>query len=170
MFTHPVWEGLAALWRGLLACMIVFLALLTLVDVLGRYVLNAPVPGALEITEVVLALMIGIALPLVERRRAHITVDFVDGIRAPRFQRARRIVLGLVMTLALGVAARQMFVQAEDYAAGNEHTMYFEIPAAPIAFVIAASLAVGAAVALATSLRPPQVEDDGADPEQGKAL
>ena len=62
MFQHPFWEGLAGIWRGLLACMIVFLAVLTLVDVLGRYVFNAPVPGALEITEIVLALMIGAAL------------------------------------------------------------------------------------------------------------
>ena len=161
MSRRPAWEGLAALWRGLLACMIVFLALLTLVDVLGRYLFSAPVPGALEITELVLALMIGLALPLVERRQAHITVDFVDGIRAPRFQRVRRILLGLVMAGALGVAARQMLVQAEDYALGNEHTMYFEIPAAPIAFAIAASLAIGAAIALATSLRPPRDADAG---------
>ena len=158
---QSIWEGLAGIWRGLLACMIVFLALLTLVDVLGRYLLNAPVPGALEITEVVLALMIGAALPLVERRQAHITVDFVEGFPAPRFQRVRRTLLGLVMAAALGVAARQMFVQAQDYAQGNEHTMYFEIPAAPIAFVIAVSLTIAAIVALLAMLRPPAPRHGG---------
>ncbi|MEQ8349276.1 MAG: TRAP transporter small permease [Sneathiellaceae bacterium] len=154
MFRHPLWEGLAGIWRGLLAVMIVFLAVLTLFDVLGRYVFSAPIPGALEITEIVMALMIGAALPLVERRQAHITVDFVEGIRAPLFQRLRRIVLGLVMAGALAVAARQMFVQAGDYASGNEHTMYFEVPAAPIAYAIAVSFAVGAVIALAAMLRP----------------
>lgn len=141
--------------------MIVFLAVLTLVDVLGRYVFNAPIPGALEITEIVLALMIGAALPLVERRQAHITVDFVEGLPAPRFQRARRIVLGLVMAATLGVVARQMFVQAGDYAAGNEHTMYFEVPAAPIAYAIAASFAIGAVIALAATFRQPSRPSTG---------
>ena len=52
--------------------------MLTAVDVVGRYVLNRPVAGGFEITEMMLAALIYCGLPLVSQRREHIVIDTFD--------------------------------------------------------------------------------------------
>jgi TRAP-type C4-dicarboxylate transport system permease small subunit len=46
-------------------------------NVIGRYFLNAPLRGAFELTEVLLAALVFSALPLVGRADEHVDVDIV---------------------------------------------------------------------------------------------
>ena len=52
---------------GLAALVLMALMLLTCVDVAGRYFLNRPVTGGLEVTEILLALVIFAGVPLVTK-------------------------------------------------------------------------------------------------------
>ena len=55
---------------GLISAVVLFLMMIiTTVDVFGRYVLNKPLPGGFEMTEMALAVLIYAALPLVSMRR-----------------------------------------------------------------------------------------------------
>ena len=64
---------------GLIAGAVLFvMMMLTTVDVFGRYVLNKPVAGAFEVTEMMLAALIYCGLPLVSQRREHIVIDTFD--------------------------------------------------------------------------------------------
>jgi hypothetical protein len=60
------------------------LMLLTFVDVVGRYVLSRPVPGAFEVTELLLLVLIFAGLPLVSRADEHVTMDFIDRLAGRR--------------------------------------------------------------------------------------
>src|SRR3546814_8744945 len=60
----------------------------TFVDVVGRYVFNSPLPGALELTEIMMASLIFTILPVVSARSDHITVDLLV---LPRSSMLRRI-------------------------------------------------------------------------------
>ena len=51
---------------------------ITFVDVAGRYLFNAPLGGAKELTEVLLALMVFGAAPLVAATRSHITTALFE--------------------------------------------------------------------------------------------
>src|SRR5258707_10984481 len=62
------------------AAVMLFLMLLTCVDVVGRYFLNKPLTGGFELTEVLLASLIFAGLPLVTLRGDHITVDLFDPV------------------------------------------------------------------------------------------
>ena len=55
----------------ILACIM----LLTCLDVAGRYLLTMPVPGALEVTEIMMGALIFASLPLVTLRNEQVTID-----------------------------------------------------------------------------------------------
>jgi TRAP-type C4-dicarboxylate transport system permease small subunit len=60
--------------------------LLTVVDVVGRYVFNRPLRGAFELTELMLLVLIFAGLPLVSYADEHVTMDFIDHLLSPRGQ------------------------------------------------------------------------------------
>ena len=51
------------------------LVLITVIDVLGRYLLSLPLPGTTEITEIILGILIYIGLPYITRDEEHVTVS-----------------------------------------------------------------------------------------------
>ena len=69
---------------GVISAAVLFLMMIiTTVDVFGRYVLNKPLPGGFEMTEMALAVLIYAALPLVSIRREHIVIDTLDTLMSP---------------------------------------------------------------------------------------
>lgn len=75
------WERQADAVLGLAACVLLFgMMLLTFVDVIGRYLLNRPIRGGFEITELALLVLIFAGLPLVSHADEHVTMDFIDRI------------------------------------------------------------------------------------------
>jgi len=125
----------------------------TFVDVVGRYAFNAPLPGAFELTEVLLALVIFVGLPIITARREHVTVDLVTA-RLPGVAQAGLARLAtLVTALVLAVLAWRLGQSALDYAAYGDATVYLGIPLGPVAGFMAACAAVAALVALTLALR-----------------
>src|SRR3546814_2116480 len=57
---------------GFAATILFCLMVCTFVDVVGRYVFNSPLPGALELTEIMMASLIFTILPVVSARSDHI--------------------------------------------------------------------------------------------------
>ena len=78
---------------------------LTVIDVIGRYVFSRPVRGAFEVTELMLLVLIFAGLPLVSLSDEHAVMDFVDRVLSPR---------GLTLTqrLVQAVSAAFMFLLA----------------------------------------------------------
>src|ERR1051326_6769148 len=77
--TQQKWEEHADKVLGIASSIIlVILMLLTVVDVVSRYLLNAPLRGAFEITELMLLVLIFAGLPLVSHADEHVTMDFID--------------------------------------------------------------------------------------------
>lgn len=60
-------------------CMIIlaFLALLTLIDVLGRSFLSSPITGGFELSEILLTIMVGFGLGNSEVLKKHVRVDLL---------------------------------------------------------------------------------------------
>lgn len=61
--------------------------LLTVVDVVARYVFNRPLRGAFEVTELLLVVLIFAGLPLVSYAGEHAVMDFIDRLLGARAQR-----------------------------------------------------------------------------------
>lgn len=79
--------------------LLVILMMLTVCDVVARYLFNAPIRGAFEITEMVLLVLIFAGLPLVSHADEHVTMDFIDRVLG---RRARSFVVRLVHLITAG--------------------------------------------------------------------
>jgi TRAP-type C4-dicarboxylate transport system permease small subunit len=82
------WKHRADALLGVVASAILFaMMVLTVVDVVARYVFSRPLRGAFEVTELMLLVLIFAGLPLVSFSDEHATMDFIDRILGPRSQR-----------------------------------------------------------------------------------
>ena len=82
------WERRVEVVLGVAASLILLaMMLLTFVDVVARYVVNRPVRGAFEVTELMLLVLIFAGLPLVSFTDEHALMDFIDRLLGRRAQR-----------------------------------------------------------------------------------
>jgi TRAP-type C4-dicarboxylate transport system permease small subunit len=126
---------------------------LTFADVFGRYLFGRPVPGAYEITEFLLGVMIFAGLPILCAREGHVTIDVLDSLVPKRWARPHRAVVNLVGAAGLGVLAWRMYAQAGQLWRNNEVTMTLKISHAPfcLAFSVLSAVACLACIAVAWS-------------------
>jgi TRAP-type transport system small permease protein len=128
------------------AVVLFYLMALRCIDVVGRYVFNAPVPGASELTGLGLALLIFGALPIVTAHREHVSVSLLDMIVGKRSSGIERVLLLTTSLLVLAVMAWRLWVKAGALASYADSTSYLRVPLAPFAYFMSAMTAVAAIV------------------------
>lgn len=140
---------LQAALRRLAELFMVALALLTLVDVLGRYFLNISVIGSVELTEILMVGVIFTGILLATMAREHVSVDLVP---VPFGVVGRRVVLILCNLLAAGISAllgAASWTQASDALEYGDRTTMLNLPLAPVVFFMSIMLFANALVQLA---------------------
>jgi len=128
--------GVAA--SALLACMMV----LTFADVVGRYLLNRPIRGAFEITELALLVLIFAGLPLVSHADEHVTMDFIDRVLPPA---GRRVLVRLVHAVCAAVMfflTWQVWIKAGKIAGYGDTTDVLRITVGPFVYFMDAMIAL----------------------------
>jgi TRAP-type C4-dicarboxylate transport system permease small subunit len=140
---------------------------LTTADIVSRYLLNWPLRGALEITELLLLTLIFAGLPLASRAGEHVTLDFIDmllGRKAQAFlQRTVDLVCGVVV-LAL---AWRVWVKAGKIAAYADTTDVLRVPVAPFVYFMTVMVALTGIVHLAKAVFPgPPRRGQQTDPDR----
>lgn len=131
---HSVRLLLAIVSAGLLFAMMG----VTVVDVIGRYFLNRPLPGATELTELLLAGVIFTGLPAVCLDDGHVTVDLLTARFAAWTKPIRILLVRLVSAGALMVIGWRLFVHAQRLAVTGEVSVFLRLPVAPVAFTASA--------------------------------
>ena len=117
---------------GVTSAVVLFLMMaITAVDVAGRYLLNMPLPGGFELTELLLAALIYCGLPLVSWRREHIVIDTFDPFFPPRLKRALDIVAEVICAATLSGMGYLIFVRAVRVAEYGDTTTVLKLPLAP---------------------------------------
>lgn len=129
------------------AALVMFLMMaLTLVDVLGRYLFSAPVTGAFEVTELMLAAVIFLGLPLITAEGGHIAVDILDSALSDRVLAVQYWLVGLINVLAFGVFAWVLWEHAFKVLRYEDTTAVLQIPYAWLAFLMAVTVSVSALI------------------------
>ncbi len=118
---------------GLLFAMMI----LTFVDVVGRYVFTAPVFGAAEMIQFLLAMTIFAGLGLVNASDDHISVDLFDRPLSRLLPRLRPLLIQLFSLIAMIIIAYQLTEFAIEAQQNNRITVVLEWPLAVVAFAIA---------------------------------
>jgi TRAP-type C4-dicarboxylate transport system permease small subunit len=110
---------------------------LTFVDVVLRYIFNAPLRGSFEITELMLVVLIFAALPLVSRREEHVVMDFLDHFLPLGIYRALRALEHIVSAAVMTGMGCLMWAKASKLAAYGDTTAILRIGLAPFVYAIA---------------------------------
>lgn len=144
-----------------LAAVLLFLLMaITVVDVVGRYFVGRLLPGSAEISAIVLALLVFTAIPLVSRRREHITVDlftFAPGSALGRASGAIAVAFTAFCSFWVGV---EVWLLGRDLAAHGDTSSFLKIPYAPVAFFIAIASLISGAFALLRARAPTHPSGD----------
>ena len=122
---------------GLAAVALVGMVLLTCVDVIGRYVLNRPLTGAFELSEMAMGALVFASLPLVTLRRQHVTVDLLDWLVPAAWRTAQDAAANLVAAGCVGVVAWRLWIKASEMLAHGETTAVLKIPMYPLVHAMA---------------------------------
>ena len=122
---------------GLAALILFAMMALTAVDVVGRYIFDAPVPGGFEITELMMASLIFAGLPLVTMRSEHVTIDMLDFLIPATVRRWQVGFLNLIFGLSFGVISWRLWLKAAQTVNYGDVTATLQIPMAPFVFFMA---------------------------------
>jgi TRAP-type transport system small permease protein len=140
---------------GLLAAAALFaIMVLTLVDVSGRKAISTSVPGALELTELLMVVVIFAGLPLVSLRGEHVVFDSLDAYLPSRLQRIQTAVMDLVCAAALAGVAWLMWSKAGQIAGSGDTTAALKIPQAPFVYLMSGLCGVTALIHLLLVVAP----------------
>ncbi|WP_136659244.1 TRAP transporter small permease [Nitratireductor sp. XY-223] len=138
------------------------LTFVTIVDVIGRYILASPLSGAGEYTEILLMAIIFTGLPAVCLDDGHVTVDLFTARLKGAWQRYQLTFARLFVSVVLAVVSWQLWKHGTLLAGYNEVTVYLRAPLAPIAKTAAVIVGACSAMTLLMAvLRLPRGEEGG---------
>jgi len=122
--------------------------LLTVVDVVARYVFNRPLRGAFEITELMLLVLIFAGLPLVSFTDEHAVMDFIDRVLGPRAQRRLVQAVQALNAAFMFLLAWLMWLKADRIWAYRDATDVLRILYGPFVYFMAATLGLAGVIHL----------------------
>lgn len=144
----------ARLGFGTMAAALVFsMMCITIVDVIGRYAFSRPLPGAFEVTEVMLALTIFVALPLVTLENGHLTVSLLTDRLTPRARRLQGGLVSLFSAAVLSVIAWRLYRHGVQLSSYGDVTTFLRLPKGPLAYAMVAPAGLSALAALVSGGR-----------------
>lgn len=125
----------------------------TLVDVLGRYFLNNPLPGASELTELLVMAVVFTGLPAICLDDGHIAVDLFTSRLRGRALLVQTNIGRLIVAAVLALVAWQMWKHGLRLNSYGETTIYLRIPLGPVAWGASILCAASSIIVLVLALR-----------------
>ena len=143
------WKGNADALLGVAASAILLaMMLLTVVDVVARYVFSRPLRGAFEITELMLLVLIFAGLPLVSFADEHAVMDFIDRLLGPRGQGWLERAVQLVNAGFMFLLTWLVWRKADRIWAYRDATDVLRIVYGPFVYFMAVTLALACMIHL----------------------
>ena len=121
---------------------------LTFADVVARYLLNRPIRGAFEITELGLLVLIFAGLPLVSHADEHVTMDFIDRMLPERFAGLWVRVMHVACAAIMFFLTWQVWIKAGRISAYGDTTDVLRIVVGPFVYFMAVMIGLTGAVHL----------------------
>ncbi len=163
------WEiWLRRLFGGIAALLLFAMMALTFADVLLRYWFNAPLPGAFEVTELLLASLVFLGWPLVTLHREHVSVDLFERLLPRALRAPRDLLVQLLCAVCAAVLCWRMWHKAMDSLNYGDITSVLELPRAPVFFLGCVALGATALVFVALLWRQLRGRSGGAAPGRGQ--
>jgi len=118
---------------GLLA-----LAFATVLDVLCRWLLNAPITGVRDLSALFVAIIIAASFPMCFANRNNITIRFLGTFLGPWYREFLDLFGNILTLVVLSLMAWKFWIYAGQLAKSNETTWVLCLPVAPWYYMVAA--------------------------------
>jgi len=132
------------------------LMLLTVADVFGRYLLNTPLSGTFELTEMSMVLIVFLALGLAQHHGEHISLDLAYNYFPSWLKKGTDMIVDLVNLAVVALITWQLYRYSIRMSDGNYTTAVLQIPIHPfvlVAVVGAATYALAITAGVVRSIR-----------------
>jgi TRAP-type C4-dicarboxylate transport system permease small subunit len=137
---------LLTLCRVIAALALFAIMALTFVDVGGRKLFDSSLPGALELTELLMVAVIFAGLPLVSMQGEHVVFDSLDLLLPPWLKRLQQGLVDALCLAALAGLAWLMWVKAGQMGEFGDTTAQLKLPLSPFVHLMSALCGVTALV------------------------
>lgn len=131
------WFWIEKLLETVISLCLLAMVAVTVTDVAGRYIFNAPLTGGYEISELLMGLTVFAALPLASRAESHLAIGLLTDNLKGNARRWHRIVILFISSLGLGYIGWRMWVQAMIVKGSMASTGSLHIPLWPVATIMA---------------------------------
>jgi tripartite ATP-independent transporter DctM subunit len=130
--------GVFASWTNVIGVTALFIMVaVTFVDVIMRYVFNAPFKGVTEVTEVIMICAIFLAVAHTQNTKSQISVDLVSSKLAPKPRTVLEFITTLLSTGMFGIISWRTLDQTIYFIQDHRvHDKYLGIPNGPFAAVV----------------------------------
>jgi TRAP-type transport system small permease protein len=136
-----IWEKRIDAVLGIAASVLLFgMMLLTFADVVARYLLNLPIRGAFEVTELTLLVLIFAGLPLVSHADEHVTMDFIDRMLPPAGQKALVRIVHALCAAIMFFLTWQVWIKAGKISGYGDTTDVLRIAVGPFVYFMDAMI------------------------------
>ena len=137
---------------------------LTFFDVIGRKAASRSIPGAFEITELLMVVVIFAALPLVTQRGEHVVFDSFDDVLPKRLRTTQHVAVHLLCGGAMLALAYLMFKTGQQFALNGDESAQLHIAKAPFIYGMGAMCGLSGLIHLALMTQAPAAlaESEGA--------
>lgn len=162
-----IWRWLERGLEAVISLCLIAMTGITVVDVAGRYLLNAPLKGGYEISEMMMGLTVFAALPLAARAENHLAIGLLTDRLTGEARRLHRIVILIVSVAALAFIAWRMGVQADILARARSASGSLQLPLWPVARAMSVLAWLSCAIALVLTVRALIGLDRGAHAAKG---
>lgn len=132
-------NDIAAMLRHLVSWLVAIalcgMMVITCLDVVGRYVVSRPFPGAAELVQYLMVSAIFVALPLVTLRREHISISLIDLVLGPRAKQIQSALVCVFSAIVVAVLCHRLWLHAQMLAENRDVIGFLNLPVAPAAFL-----------------------------------
>jgi len=139
------------------AFLLFVMMMLTFADVIGRYIFTAPIFGAAEMIQFLLAITIFGGLCLVNANDEHITVELFEAQIDRWIPTARRIIVQVFSVGVMAIIAYQLYEFALEAERVGSKTVVLEWPFAWVAFAVAGLSVVSLVAQILGLMLPRQI-------------
>ncbi len=130
--------------------LIVGVMLITVYNILGRWLFGEPFRGTVELTELAMLGIVYLGLAFAQHRDSHISVDLLYRRFRRPIRQALDVFSAILSVVVLGIMAWQIAAYADVLSSGGRETAARAIPLAPFAYVAVAGVVAYALASAAT--------------------
>lgn len=131
-----------------IACVcLVFLMVVTFLDVTGRYLFDAPLTFAVELIELSMGLLVSLGLAITTLNRGHIAVDLLSNAVGFTGKQLLARLAALVGAVVFGLMAWRLWDRAANFKDDGLATQVLFLPVYPVVMVMSVASFVAMLVA-----------------------